>query len=80
MLLFDYEYDQQCNVPEDCINGAFYNVVYTKEWLQKLSYTKTGFRFFEREDFLQLGKQAGFSEVRIQDIVKGKSFVIIYKK
>ncbi|MEE1003248.1 MAG: class I SAM-dependent methyltransferase [Acutalibacteraceae bacterium] len=27
-------------------NGVFYNVVYTKEWLQRLSYTKEGFHFF----------------------------------
>ena len=61
-------------------DGCFYNVVYTKEWLQKLSYTKTGFQFFEKEDFLGQGKQAGFSTVKILDIVDGKSFVVIYKK
>lgn len=60
--------------------GIFYNVVYTKEWLQRLSYTKTGFRFYEQQDFIGQGKQAGFSGVEIADIAKGKSFVVIYKK
>lgn len=60
--------------------GIFYNVVYTKEWLQKLSYTKTGFKFFEKEDFISQGKQAGFSNVKVHDIIKGKSFVVVYKK
>lgn len=60
--------------------GKFYNVVYTKEWLQELSYTKTGFRFFEQEDFIRQGRQAGFSDMQILDVVKGKSFVVVYKK
>ena len=60
--------------------GIFYNVVYTKEWLQKLSYTQKGFKFLEQEDFIKLGKQVGFIEVSIQDIVKGKSFMVVYKK
>ena len=60
--------------------GIFYNVVYTKEWLQKLSYTETGFKFFEKEDFINLGKQAGFSKVKIHNITKDKSFLVTYQK
>ena len=60
--------------------GCFYNVVYTKEWLQKLPYTKTGFQFFKPSDLVSMGKKAGFSEISVQDIVKGKSFEMIYKK
>ncbi len=60
--------------------GTFYNVVYTKDWLQKLSYTQKGFKFLEQEDFIKLGEQVGFTEVNIQDIVKGKSFMVVYKK
>ncbi len=60
--------------------GTFYNVVYTKEWLQRLSYTKTGFKFFEREEFVRLGREAGFSEVSVQDIVKGKSYAVLFIK
>ncbi|MBQ2745043.1 MAG: class I SAM-dependent methyltransferase [Lachnospiraceae bacterium] len=61
-------------------NGSFYNVVYTKEWLQKLSYTKVGFKFFEKEEFIRLGEEAGFTNVEIRNISKDKSFVVIYKK
>ncbi|PHV71385.1 hypothetical protein CS063_04870 [Sporanaerobium hydrogeniformans] len=60
--------------------GVFYNVVYTKVWLQQLSYTQKGFQFFEQEDFIEFGKQVGFTEITIQDIVKGKSFMVVYKK
>lgn len=61
-------------------DGAFYNVVYTKEWLQKLSYTKKGFKFFEEEDFRKLGADAGFSDISIAVIAQNKSFAVIYRK
>lgn len=61
-------------------NGAFYNVIYTKKWLQRLSYTKKGFKLFEKEELISLGKQAGFSDIQIVDISKGKSFAVVYKK
>lgn len=60
--------------------GVFYNAVYTKEFLQKLSYTRTGFKFFEREDYVVLGKQAGFSEVKVSEVAKGRSLVVEYRK
>lgn len=60
--------------------GCFYNVLYTKEWLDKLSYTEKGFKKFEAEQLVQLGYEAGFQNVRVQEIKKGKSFVVIYKK
>ena len=60
--------------------GAFYNTVYAKEWLQKLSYTRKGFRMFELEDYMSLCVQAGFSEAEIIDISKGKSFVVMCTK
>lgn len=61
-------------------NCCFYNVVYTKEWLDTLSYTEKGFKKFAPEQLTQLGYEAGFSEVEVQEIVKRKSFVVIYKK
>jgi arsenite methyltransferase len=61
-------------------DGIFYNVVYSKEWLKKLSYTKKGFQFFDKEDLIQLGKNAGFSEIIIKDIAYGKSYMVQYKK
>ena len=61
-------------------DGAFYNVVYTKKWLDKLSYTKKGFKKFEPQALIDIGYKAGFKNAAVQDIVKGKSFVVIYKK
>ena len=60
--------------------GAFYNVVYTKEFLDALAYTKKGFRKFEAEQLAALGKEAGFVKVQVRDIVKGRSFVVEYIK
>lgn len=61
-------------------NGVFYNVVYSKEWLQTLSYTKYGFHFFEKRDYIELGKKAGFSQVSIKEIASNKSYMIRYIK
>ena len=60
--------------------GKFYNAVYSKEWLQKLPYTKEGFKFFDKEDFIRLGQEAGFTEVEIKDIKKGKNFLVVFTK
>jgi SAM-dependent methyltransferase len=61
-------------------DGMFVNAVYAQEQLKKLSYTKTGFKFFSKQDYISDGKKAGFSDVTIEDIVKGKSFLIKYVK
>ncbi|MDD6328249.1 MAG: class I SAM-dependent methyltransferase [Eubacteriales bacterium] len=58
--------------------ASFLNVVYTKEWLDKMSITKKGFKKYGSEDLVSLGKQAGFENIQVKDIVKGKSFVVIY--
>ena len=60
--------------------GSFYNVVYTKEWLDKLSYTQKGFIKFTPEELTALGRQAGYDNIRVEDIVNGRSFVVIYTK
>lgn len=60
--------------------GVCYNVVYSKKWLKKFSYTQYSFRFFEKEDYLKLGKEAGFSKVEIDEIASGKSYRIRYIK
>lgn len=61
-------------------NGVFYNVVYTKEWLDTLSYTEKGFKKFEPQALIDIGHEAGFADVTVQDIVKGKSFAVICRK
>lgn len=59
--------------------GTFYNVAYTRQWLQKLSYTKEGFRFFEPEDYIRLGKEAGFAKVTVTPIAKRKSLMVCFQ-
>ena len=60
--------------------GTFYNVVYAKEWLQKMPYTKEQFKLYDEEDFIRLGEQVGFSQVQIKRIKKNVSYFIEYKK
>lgn len=60
--------------------ASFYNVVYTKEWLDKLSYTGKGFKKYSPKQLVNFGRQAGFAKVRVKEIVRGKSFVVIYTK
>ena len=60
--------------------GSFFNVVYTKEFLDDLAYTEKGFKKFEQGQLVELGKQAGFGNIQVRDIVKGKSFAVIYTK
>ncbi len=67
---------RRCLRPGMC----FYNVVYTKEWLDALSYTEKGFLKFEPELLVALGYEAGFTAVTVQEIRKGKSFVVICQK
>jgi hypothetical protein len=54
-----------------------------KKVLQKeinWSDTKKGFKFFSKEDYISDGKKAGFSDVVIEEIIKGKSYLIKYIK
>lgn len=60
--------------------GSFYNVVYTKEYLDTIKYTEIGYKKFEPYELIQYGKDAGFENIEIKEIVKGKSFVVIYTK
>lgn len=67
---------RRCLVP----GGIFINVVYTKEWLDALKYTEKGFKKFEPSELVEFGKQAGFETIEIMEIVKGKSFAVVYRK
>lgn len=58
----------------------FCNVVYTKEWLDRLSYTENGFKKYEPEQLVEFGKRAGFSEIEVIKIIKGKNYAVIYTK
>lgn len=59
---------------------SFYNVVYTREYLDTIKYTQIGYKKFEPGQLIELGKKAGFSHTEIKAIVKGKSFVVVYTK
>ena len=61
-------------------SGIFVSAVYSREWLKKLSYTKKGYKFFSKDDYISDGKKAGFSEVVVEEIVNGRSYVIKYIK
>ncbi len=60
--------------------GSFYNIVYSKKWLEKLEYTKKSFKLFENDYFVKMGKSVGFKNVEIIEIEKEKSYIIVYKK
>ncbi|MCQ2592246.1 MAG: class I SAM-dependent methyltransferase [Treponema sp.] len=66
----------RCLVP----GGCFINAVYTKEWLFRTKMAEKGFKKFEREELVEFGKRAGFENIEVVEIVKGKSFAVVYKK
>lgn len=59
---------------------SFYNVVYTKEYLDTIRYTQIGYKKFEPEELEEYGKQAGFTLMERKEIMKGKGFLVIYTK
>ena len=59
---------------------SFYNIVYTKEYLNTIKYTQIGYKKFEPEELIEYGKQAGFGSIELKEIISGKSYVVIYTK
>lgn len=59
---------------------TFYNVMFTREYLDTIEYTKVGYKKFDKSEMIEYGKQAGFANVEIREIAKNKSFVVIYTK
>ena len=59
---------------------SFYNIVYTKEYLNTIKYTQIGYKKFEPEELIEYGKQAGFETIELKEIISGKSYVVIYTK
>ncbi|MCL2848154.1 MAG: methyltransferase domain-containing protein [Firmicutes bacterium] len=57
-------------------NGSFMNVLYTKEFLDKLSYTQYGFTKYTPNELLKAYKDVGFN-AEIVEIEKDKSFYIL---
>ena len=60
--------------------GSFYNVVYTTKFLDKLAYTKKGFKKFAPKQLVELEKQMGFEKNHVKHIEKEKSFVVVCTK
>jgi len=57
-------------------DGEFLNAAYSKEWMQRTSYTKKGFKLFTPQEIAILAKKAGFSKVQIKDIGHGNRYII----
>lgn len=59
--------------------GMFYNAVITKEGLDKMFYTKNGFKKFEKDEYTKMAKQVGFNKVSFKNLGKD-GLLIIYEK
>ncbi len=60
--------------------GLFYNVVFSKEYFARTPHTKEIYKVFDKTEYIDLGKKAGFSSVSVADIKEGTSYIVIYKK
>lgn len=60
--------------------GIFYNAVLSRETLDKFFYTKNGFKKFTKEEYIKLGKKAGFRRIRIKRLGNNYGLLIIYMK
>lgn len=60
--------------------GTFYNAVISKENLDKFFYTKNGFKKFTKDEYIELGKKAGFRRIRIKKLGYNYGLLIIYMK
>lgn len=61
-------------------DGVFYNVVYSKEYFAKTPYTKEIYKVFDKSEYIEFGKKAGFSSVSVVDIIENTNYIVIYKK
>jgi SAM-dependent methyltransferase len=55
--------------------GVFLNAVYTKEWLDKLSYTRYGYAKYSQKELEQAAEAVGFT-TEIIPIAAGKSYAV----
>lgn len=61
-------------------DGIFYNAVISKENLDQFFYTKNGFQKFTKEEYIELGKKAGFRRIQIKKSGSHYGLLIIYRK
>jgi ubiquinone/menaquinone biosynthesis C-methylase UbiE len=60
-------------------DGVFINTVYSKEMLDSLPVTKSGYAKYEINELIEAGERNGFS-AKVEPIVEGRSYSVIYKK
>lgn len=60
--------------------GTAVIVFYTKEWLDKIKYTKYGFIKYTPQELMKKAKIAEFSSGKLIEIKKNKSYCIVLKK
>ena len=60
--------------------GVFMNAVISKENLDKFFYTKNGFQKFTKQEYIELGKKAGFRRIRVKTLGNQYGLLIIYTK
>jgi ubiquinone/menaquinone biosynthesis C-methylase UbiE len=60
--------------------GVFYNAVITKEKLDSIFYTKSGFKKFKNEEYIEMGRDAGFANVEIKPLGQGYGMLVICRK
>jgi ubiquinone/menaquinone biosynthesis C-methylase UbiE len=60
-------------------NGMFLNIIYSKEWLDKLIYTRYGFSKYSVEEIKRMTELNGLKVVNVVSIQHEKSYCIIAK-
>ena len=58
-------------------NGIFLNAIYTKEYLNKIIYTKYGFNKYSIEDLIKVTEENGMKINKIVEIKRNKIYCII---
>ncbi len=58
-------------------NGIFLNAIYTKEYLDKIIYTKYGFNKFSLEDIIKVSEKNGMKIIKVVEIKKKKAYCVI---
>lgn len=61
-------------------NGVFYNVFYSKKWLEGIKYTNYGFNRYTLEELKEKTKASGLEIEEVIEISKDKSYCIVAKK
>lgn len=60
--------------------GTFYSAVYSKQWMSKSETLNEGKKMFEKDEYIAMAREAGFSETEIIDIKKNTTFIVAYRK